>query len=71
MFTTVNNSALTLSSAISTVLLRIWDVSKSALQSGQLQGMINLTVLTTCLQVSGILFVKLLPKTKDDLAKAA
>ncbi len=69
MFTTVNNSALTLSSAISTVLLRIWDVSKSALKSGQLQGMVNLTVLTTCLQVSGILFVKLLPKTKDDLAR--
>jgi hypothetical protein len=69
MFTTVNNSALTLSSAISTVLLRIWDVSKSALENGYLQGMINLTLLTTCLQVSGILFVKLLPKTKDDLAK--
>lgn len=69
MFTTVINSALTLSSAISTVLLRIWDVSKTALESGYLQGMINLTVLTMCLQVSGILFVKLLPRTKDELAR--
>lgn len=69
MFTTVNNSALNLSSAISTTLLGIWDVSKQALENSQLQGMINLTVLTTVLQVSGILFVGLLPKTKEDLAK--
>lgn len=69
MFTTVNNSALTLSSALSTQLLRIWDVSKSAMLSGDLSGMVKLTVLTTILQVSGICFVGLLPKTKDDLAK--
>lgn len=68
MFTTVNNSALTMSSAISTQLLRIWDVSKHALESGYLQGMVNLTILTTCFQLSGILFVGWLPRTKEDLA---
>jgi hypothetical protein len=67
MFTTVNNSALNLSVALSTHLLGIWDVSKQALMDGQFQGMINLTVLTTAMQVSGILFVGLLPKTKEDL----
>jgi hypothetical protein len=69
MFTTVNNSALTLSSALSTMLLRIWDVSKEALEKGDLQGMVNLTYLTTAMQVSAILFVGWLPRYKDDLAQ--
>lgn len=68
MFTTMSNSASTLSDAISTLLLGIWDVSKEAMESGDLQGMINLTVLTTLLQISGVLFVGLLPRTKEDLA---
>jgi hypothetical protein len=69
MFTTVNNSALTMSAAISTQLLNIWDVSKAALENGYLKGMVNLTLLTTFMQLSGILFVGWLPKTKDDLAR--
>jgi BT1 family len=67
MFTTVNNSALNLSAAFSTLLLGIWDVSKEALANHELQGMINLTVLTTCLQVSGVFFVGMLPRTKEEL----
>ena len=69
MFTTVNNSALTLSSAISTQLLKIWDVSRSALQSGDLRGMVNLTYLTTFCQVGAVAFVGLLPHYKEDLAR--
>ncbi|KAG7372278.1 folate/biopterin transporter [Nitzschia inconspicua] len=67
MFTTVNNSALNLSAAFSTLLLGIWDVSKEALANHELQGMVNLTMLTTCMQVAGILFVGLLPRTKEEL----
>lgn len=67
MFTTVNNSALNLSAALSTQLLRIWDVSKEALAKHELSGMVNLTVLTSLVQLSGIAFVGLLPKTRDDL----
>jgi MFS family permease len=67
MFTTVNNSALMLSSVFSTMLLRIWDVSKTALKEGRLQGMVNLTYLTTACQVGAIAFVGLLPKYKEDL----
>jgi hypothetical protein len=67
MFTTVNNSALNLSAAFSTLLLGVWDVSKVALANNELQGMVNLTVLTTCLQVSGILFVRMLPRTREEL----
>ena len=67
MFTTINNSALQVSRAISTPLLGIWDVSKEALAEHNLQGMINLTTLTSVLQVSGILLIKMLPRTKDEL----
>ncbi len=74
MFTTINNSALQVSRAISTHLLGLkhwlgdsWDVSKEKLEVNDLRGMINLTVLTTAIQVSGILFVGMLPRTKDEL----
>ena len=69
MFTTVNNSAGTLSVALSTMLLGIWDVSKSALEAHNLQGLANLTYLTTAIQVSGVLFVGLLPEYKEDLER--
>lgn len=69
MFTTVNNSALTLGSAISTQLLKIWDVSRATLAAGNVQGMINLTYLTTASQTAAILFVGLLPRYKEDLAR--
>eukprot|EP00956_Cyclotella_meneghiniana_P011305 scaffold15922_cov66-Cyclotella_meneghiniana.AAC.6 len=68
MFTTMSNSAYTLASAFSTLLLGVWDVSKEAMESGDLTGMVNLTALTTIIQVSGVLFVGLLPRTKEDLA---
>ena len=68
MFTTMSNSAYSLASAFSTLLLGIWDVSKDAMERGDLTGMINLTALTTVIQVSGILFVGLLPRTKEDLS---
>mmetsp|Transcript_46131 Transcript_46131/g.52092 ORF Transcript_46131/g.52092 Transcript_46131/m.52092 type:complete len:592 (+) Transcript_46131:86-1861(+) len=67
MFTTINNSAGQVSRAISTLLLGIWDVSKEALAKHELQGMVNLTILTTVLQLSGILFVRMLPRTKEEL----
>lgn len=69
MFTTVNNSALALATAFSTMLLSIWDVSKEALENNDLQGLINLTVLTTSIQVSGVFFVFLLPAYKEDLER--
>lgn len=68
MFTTVSNSAGNLAGAFSTLLLSVWDVSKESMEMGQLQGMINLTWLTTAIQMSGLLFVGLLPRTKEDLA---
>jgi len=67
MFTTVNNSAQIVSSAISTQLLSIWDVSKSTMLSGDLTGLTKLTIFTTLLQTSALLFVRLLPQSKKEL----
>lgn len=69
MFTTVNNCAMGLAGALSTNLLGVWDVSKQTMLAGDLSGMTKLTLLTTALQTSGLLFVRLLPNTKDELAK--
>ena len=69
MFTTVNNCALGMASALSSVLTRCWDVSKETMLTGDLSGMTKLTLLTTALQTSGLLFVRMLPKTKDDLSE--
>ena len=52
----------------STLLLGVWDVSKSSMEMGNLVGTIDLTWLTTAIQMSGLLFVDLLPRTKEDLA---
>jgi hypothetical protein len=67
MFTTVHNAAGTLSDAISTLLLGIWNVSKQTLISGDLSGMMKLTILTTVIQTSGVFFCGLLPANKDEL----
>ena len=67
MFTTVNNSAGTLSVALTTWMLSFWDVSKKALAKHELSGMIKLTYFTTALQVSGVFLVGLLPETKEHL----
>ena len=69
MFTTVNNCAMGLASTFSTLLLGVWDVSKETMLEGDLSGMTYLTIFTTLLQTSGLLFVGLLPNTKDDLYK--
>eukprot|EP00586_Coscinodiscus_wailesii_P006391 CAMPEP_0172490044 /NCGR_PEP_ID=MMETSP1066-20121228/20393_1 /TAXON_ID=671091 /ORGANISM="Coscinodiscus wailesii, Strain CCMP2513" /LENGTH=426 /DNA_ID=CAMNT_0013258337 /DNA_START=28 /DNA_END=1306 /DNA_ORIENTATION=+ len=71
MFTTVNNSALTLSSALSTMLLGIWDVSKETMVGGDLSGMTKLTILTTFIQVAALAFVGLLPRYKEDMMNLA
>jgi hypothetical protein len=69
MFTTVANSANSAHRALATTLLRIWDVSEETLERGEVGGMVNLTLLTSALQVSGVLFIGLLPHNKEGLAK--
>ena len=67
MFTTVNNSAMLLASSLSTLLLGLWDVSKTALEANSLGGMVKLTVLTTAIQSFPILFLGFLPRNVEDM----
>lgn len=69
MFTTVNNSAMLLASSFASLLLGVWDVSKAALERGDVSGMIKLTLLTSVLQIFPILFVRLLPRGPEDMKK--
>jgi hypothetical protein len=67
MFTTGYNAGLLLAPAVSTTLLGIWDVSKQSLENRQLDGMFNLSLLTTVIQMSPILILYWLPRGRDEL----
>ena len=67
MFTSINNSAIMLSSAISISLLSIWDVSKPTLAQHHTNGLMKLTILTSCLQCVGLCFIQLLPNNVEEL----
>ena len=69
LFTTTWNTASSLSDALSTILLRIWDVSRAAFEKGQLNGLRNLTILTTIIQMTPLLFIWMVPHSIDDLSK--
>ena len=71
MFTTANNCAENMIPAISTMLLPIWDASAEALEGGQLQGLFNLSVLTTIIQLSPLLVLHWLPANRHDLTALA
>lgn len=67
MFTTVSNSAMLATQSLSTMLLPLFDVSKSTLESGDMNGMIRLTIVTTLLQTLPICFIFLLPPGHEEL----
>jgi hypothetical protein len=72
MFTTAWNSAMLLAQAIgSSVLLGIWDTSKETMVAGNVNGLFNLSVLTTLLQMLPILFVGWLPHGRTELVELA
>jgi MFS family permease len=72
MFTTAWNSAMLLAQAIgSSVLLGIWDTSKETMTAGNLNGLFNLSVLTTFLQMLPIIFVWWLPHGRTELVELA
>jgi MFS family permease len=72
MFTTAWNSAMLLAQAFgSSILLGIWDTSKETMLSGNLDGLFKLSILTTLLQMSPIVFVSWLPHGRTDLVELA
>jgi MFS family permease len=67
MFTTMWNSAMMIAPALSSVLLGIWNTSETALLEGNLEGLFNLSVLTTLLQIAPIVFLCWMPHNRDHL----
>ena len=69
LFTSTSNAGDMVSMALSSLMLGIWDVSEDALQRGDMRGMINLTVLTSAIQIAATGLVVLLPHNTKGLAK--
>ena len=67
MLTTVWNSAMMLAPAWSSLLLGIWDTSEAAMERGDLDGLFNLSILTTLIQLSPVLILRWLPHGREDL----
>ena len=67
MFTTMSNSALLTAPQLSSVLLGIWDTSVGALESGYLDGLFNLSILTTALQLLPVAILCWMPHDRDRL----
>lgn len=67
MFTTISNSGKMISPALSSLLLGIWDTSKEAFERGDLDGLYNLSVLTTVIQLSPILILNWFPGSRLEL----
>ena len=73
MLTTFGNIALVCASNVGNHLSRIWDVSNSAMRQHDVSGLWKLTVLTSCLSVTPLLFLQLLPTdstAQEQLAKS-
>ena len=67
LFTTTWNAASVLSDALSTMLLRIWDVSKPTLANGDLDGLKSLTIATALIQTVPVLFIWMVPGSLEAL----
>jgi len=66
LLTTISNLAGTVASDFGSWMTGIWDVSNETLEAGDFQGVFNLTVLTSFLQIAPIVLVFLLPATKEE-----
>jgi hypothetical protein len=69
MLTTLSNLAGTLGYSIAAAFAVIWDVSSDTLESGDNNGMWRLTLLIGCVQLFGLVFIKLLPSNMEEQIK--
>jgi len=68
LLTTIGNLAWNISWDIGSTLTAIWDVSNETLAAGDFSGITKLTILTSLLQLSPIILVRLLPDSKEEQA---
>lgn len=67
LFLSFNNCAVSVAASLSNILLSIFDVSKSTLIEGNVQGIINLTILTACIKFLSVVFIPLFPRNLEEL----
>lgn len=66
LLTTVLNLSQTVASNIGTYLTSVWDTSNASISAGNYTGVAHLTVLTSVLHLLPILFISLLPASKEE-----
>ena len=69
LLTTIGNLGWTVACAFGSAMTTIWDVSNETLASGDYSGMLNLTLLTSFLQILPLSLVFLLPDSKEEQIK--
>lgn len=66
MLTTFSNIAVVGSSNVGNLMANIWDVSNTAMKENNLDGLWNLTILTSAINVVPLLLLKLLPNSAEE-----
>lgn len=70
LLTAAASLAGTVASDFGSALTDIWDVSNETLAAGDFSGVLKLTILTSLLQLSPIMFIGILPDTREEHAQA-
>jgi hypothetical protein len=66
LLTTIGNLAWTIAQDLGSGLTLIWDVRNETLAAGDFSGMLKLTLFTSLIQITPIVFVFLLPSSKSE-----
>lgn len=69
LLTTASNLGTTMAGNLGSWLTEIWDVSNSTFISGNFEGLSKLNILVSILQITPIVFIGLLPKSKESQCK--
>jgi len=69
MFTTFSNLAMAVGAVVGNMIVNIWDCSNEAMEAHHFDGLGNLTILTSVLQVIPIFFVYNLPDSREEQKK--
>eukprot|EP01034_Spumella_vulgaris_P029596 gene29596-36671_t len=64
LYNTIYNISWVVSCDLSIALSTLWDVSNGTIQAGDFNGVLGSTVLTSLIQLYGIVFIGLLPQSK-------
>lgn len=70
LLTAAASLAGTVAGDFGSALTDVWDVSNDTLEAGDFSGVLKLTILTSVLQILPIMFIRILPDTREEHALA-